>query len=58
MPNVLQRMTFQHYKLRHDSLKSTLLFIADFVFKGREKLLLDYLIIKQHTGGKKGGTWF
>ena len=32
-----------------------LLFIVDFVFKGREKLLLDYLIIKQHPGGKKKG---
>ena len=32
-----------------------LLFIVDFVFKGREKLLLDYLIIKQHPGGEGGG---
>ena len=36
-----------------------LLFIVDFVFKGREKLLLDYLIINQHPGGeKKGGLGF
>ena len=49
MANLLQHQS----KLPHDKLKSKLSSITDFTFKGRlTKLLSDYLIMMQHTGGK------
>ena len=42
-----------YIKLPYDKLKSKLSSIDDFAFKGGTKLLLDYLIMLQHTEGRK-----
>ena len=40
-------------KLPHDRLKYKLSSIVDVTFKVGTKLLLDYLTMKQHTGGRR-----
>ena len=40
-------------KLPHDKLKSKLSSVVGFPFKMGKKLLLEHLIIVQHTGGRK-----